>query len=479
MHSRVCVSGPKLGLFCLMATLLLTTMTGLAQNALSGLLVTGKIIPSPPLGTQLNVGSLPMNIVLSPDGKYALVSDMGFEESLTAINAKNGGFVSNIDYPNCNYCYYQNTNGLYYGIAFGPNGAVYAAQGGNNSIDVLHLSSNGILADLGPFQATQPTDFPSGLATDTRGYLYVVNNDPSTFAVPGSVAIYSQSTQTEVGRYSFTSSYYGTPNFPLAIAIVPDGSKAYVSSERDGAVYDLNTSDPTNPTLTGVIPTGANPDSVLLNASQSLLYVANAGSDTVSVINTANDLLVGSILLRPSSLQSIPGTSTPTGLALSPDGTTLYVTLGDLNAIAVLSISGNNLSLVGYIPGGWYPSAAVAPSNNSILVAYAKGTITRYPNPGYMQWFFNESPYYDEHLIQGQVALIGGLNREKVQQWTAEVVDNKLAGQVHDHRLDRIAIQSGNIRHVFYIAKENRTYDQVLGDVPGGNGDPTLALFGA
>ena len=116
-----------------------------------------------------------MNIVLSPDGKYALVSDMGFEESLTAINAKNGGFVSNIDYPNCNYCYYQNTNGLYYGIAFGPNGAVYAAQGGNNSIDVLHLSPNGILADLGSFMATQPTDFPSGLATDTRGYLYVVN----------------------------------------------------------------------------------------------------------------------------------------------------------------------------------------------------------------------------------------------------------------------------------------------------------------
>lgn len=105
MHSRIRFSGPKLGLFCLMATLLLTAMTGMAQNALSGLLVTGKIIPQPPLGTQLNVGSLPMNIVLSPDGKYALASDMGVEESLTALNAKSGGFVSNIDYPNCNYCY--------------------------------------------------------------------------------------------------------------------------------------------------------------------------------------------------------------------------------------------------------------------------------------------------------------------------------------------------------------------------------------
>jgi len=67
--------------------------------------------------------------------------------------------------------------------------------------------------------------------------------------VPGSVAIYSQSTQTEVGRYSFTGSWYGTPNYPLAIAVMSNGSKAYVSGTRR-AVYDLNTSDPTNPTLT-------------------------------------------------------------------------------------------------------------------------------------------------------------------------------------------------------------------------------------
>jgi len=458
--------------------MLFTAMTGLAQNALSGLLVTGKIIPSPPLGTQLNVGSLPMNIVLSPDGKYALVSDMGFDQSLTAINAKNGGFVSNIDYPNCNYCYYQNTNGLYYGIAFGSNGILYAAQGGNNTIDVLNLSPNGILADLGNFQATQPTDFPSGLATDTRGYLYVVNNDPSTFAVPGSVAIYSQSTQTEVGRYSFTGSWYGTPNFPLAIAVLSDGSKAYVSSERDGAVYDLNTSNPASPTLTAAITTGANPDGLLLNPSQSLLYVANAGSDTVSVVNTANDTVVGSILIRPPQLLNVPGTSTPTGLGLSPDGTTLYVTLGDLNAIAVLSVNGSSLGLKGYIAGGWYPTSVVAPTNQSILVAYGKGTVTRYPNPGYVQWDFNSNPWYDEHLVQGQVAFIGGLTNEKLQRSTTQVLANSASAAVHDHRLDKIGLQSGNIKHVFYIAKENRTYDQVLGDVPGGNGDSSLTLFG-
>jgi DNA-binding beta-propeller fold protein YncE len=462
-----------------MAAVLCTAMT-MAQTVKSGLLVTGKIEAQPPLGTQLNVGSLPMNIILSPNGQYALVSDMGFDQSLTAINAANGAFVSNIDYPNCNYCYEQTTNGLYYGLAFGNNGLLYAAQGGNNTIDVLNLSPNGILADLGNFQATQSTDFPSGLATDTRGYLYVVNNDPSTFAVPGSVAIYSQETQTEVGRYWFAGSWYGTPNYPLAIAVMSNGSKAYVSSERDGAVYDLNTSNPASPTLTGAIATGANPDSLLLNQSQSLLYVANAGSDTVSVVNTANDLIVGSILLRPPALQGVAGTSTPTGLALTPNGNTLYVTLGDLNAIAVLAVNGNNLSLTGYVPAGWYPTSVVAPTNSAILAAYGKGTITRYPSTGYIQWDFNSSPWYDQHLVQGQVAFIKGLNNpEKLQQGTDAVLRNSGAERMNDHRLDKLGLQSGNIRHVFYIAKENRTYDQVLGDVPGGNGDSSLTLFGA
>lgn len=441
-------------------------------------LVTGKQITYPPLGSQQNVGSLPMNLVLSPDRRFAVVSDMGFRQSLTSLNAKTGDFVSNVDYPN-NLSF---TNGLYYGLAFGSDGTLYAAQGANDSIDVLNLSDSGILFETGNIP-TKSGDFPSGLATDSRGYLYVANNDPNDFSVPSSVAVYSLSTQVEVGRYTFSSSYFGTPNFPLAVAALADGSKLYVSSERDGVVYVLNTSDPSNPTLITSISTGANPDGLLLNKAQSLLYVANAGSDTVSVVSTSTDTVLNTVLLRPSRLRNAPG-ATPTGLALSPNGAVLFVSLGDLNAVAVLGVKVSDLQFRGFVPAGWYPSG-VAFTGKALLIANAKGTTLRYPNPNYQQFQFNSDPSYDLNMIEGNVSFITSPSDAVLEKWTAEVLANNGAGQdnagsvTEDHRLDAIGLKAGKIKHVIYIVKENRTYDQVLGDVPGGNGDPSLALFGS
>ena len=141
----------------------------------------------------------------------------------------------------------------------------------------------------------------------------------------------------------------------MAVAALADGSKLYVSSERDGVVYVLNTSDPSNPTLITSISTGANPDGLLLNKAQSLLYVANAGSDTVSVVSTSTDTVLNTVLLRPSRLRNAPG-ATPTGLALSPNGAVLFVSLGDLNAVAVLGVKVSDLQFRGFVPAGWYPS---------------------------------------------------------------------------------------------------------------------------
>lgn len=147
MHSKGVFSAPKICLLCLLSVMLLTSVTSMAQESPSRSLVTGKWITWPPLGTQLNMGSLPMNVALSPDGTYALVNDMGFDRSLIAVNASTGVFVSKFDYTNCNYGQSQTSNGWYYGLTFGKNGLLYVAQGGNNAIDLLNLSVDGILAD--------------------------------------------------------------------------------------------------------------------------------------------------------------------------------------------------------------------------------------------------------------------------------------------------------------------------------------------
>ncbi len=186
------------------------------------------------------IGSLPMNIIKSPDGKFAITTDMGFHESLWSVDTTTGATISEVQFQNTtNQPHYD----LYHGLAFapgkGPDYTLYAAQGETQTVAILSLSSAGQLTLAGSIP-TQAGDLPSGLATDDNGYLYVANNDPDTFAAPGSVAIYNAA-GTEVGRYKFTGSFGGTPNFPLAITTLHGGTKTYVASQRDSSVYVLDT----------------------------------------------------------------------------------------------------------------------------------------------------------------------------------------------------------------------------------------------
>ena len=508
--------------------------SALAQNPL----VTGKKITTPPVGKTVSVGNLTANLVLSPDGKFAVSTNTGFQEYLSVIDTTTGALVSQVDFNN-GLGGSGTTTGLYYGLAFDPAAnadgsyTLYAAQGGYNKIAAYTLNAAGKLTAQttiatkqqanplpGAANALSPSgDFAAGLALDKQNRLYVTNATASAFVngaisqtpvqptiplsalggpagfylnlnIPhASLSVIDRASGTELGRYTFLTDPVGLYNFPFAVAALNDGSKTYVGSLRDGAVYVLNTSAPAKITLQAAIVTGSHPLGLLLNAAQDTLYVANANSDTITAISTATDTISAVVNLRPNGAKGLPGV-TPTNLALSPDGKTLYATLSDMNAVAVIDAA--TLRIKGEIPVGWYPSGVVATGSN-ILVSNAKGTATRYPNPKFKTQIRPTPADYDQTqydlvAINGNVETIVIPSALKLLQYTQQVLSNNGITPTLDapasNPLAAIGINGtapNHIKHVIYIVKENRTFDQVMGDlgtdVPGVNADPSLVLF--
>jgi YVTN family beta-propeller protein len=216
-------------------------------------------------------------------------------------------------------------------LAFGSDGRLYAAQGGAGAVTIFKIDANGILTHEGDFMG-QPTDFPAGIAADARGRIYVTQNDPTSsndirFGTPASVSIIDTASNKEIGRHVFADPL-GLSNFPLAVAVNDDGSRLYVGSQRDDAVYVLDASDPDNVKLVTKLSTGSHPNALLLNKARTKLYVANTQSDTISIVETATQNITATVLLRPDIASHLAG-ATPTGLALSADEDTLYSSLGD------------------------------------------------------------------------------------------------------------------------------------------------------
>ncbi|HEY2761179.1 MAG TPA: hypothetical protein VGI75_10555, partial [Pirellulales bacterium] len=409
--------------------------TGAQQVHADNPLNTGKSI-SPSQISRQDVGSLPINVLASPDGNYLITTDMGTQQALWSIRAADGKGVSHVDFltrregsrgsqkstatksdPAESDSVKMNTvksevakstdenkaesksdtakstrepangeaatetiasgsprsNGLYYGLAFSSDNTLYAAQGGHDSIAVLSLSNSGELKLIDSI-ITKPKDFPAGIALDEHHHLYVANNASGAgnpLELSGSIAIYDTSAKTELGRYTFSASHGGTSNFPLVIAALRDGSKSFLASERDGCVYVLNTANASQPTLAATVATGAHPASVLLSKDQSRLFVANSLGDTISILDTVQNKVVDTIMLRPAMVRDIPGV-TPLGMALAPDEKTLYVALADMNAVAMIDLTNN--SVRGYLPTGWYPSTVAASSDGKrLFVANVKG----------------------------------------------------------------------------------------------------------
>jgi len=281
--------------------------------------------------------------------------------------------------------------------------------------------------------------------------------------------------------------------------------KTYVSSQRDGQVLSVGPSGTFN-----VINVGGEPNRMILSADQHRLYVANGDLDEIEVIDTKNDV----VELRISVAR--PGYrykgSSPNSLALSPDGRRLYATLGGENAVAVIDVGSQQV--LGRIPTGWYPSSVTVsadgktlfvvnmkanagpnleyridcpgagiPAEFSALLCPTEAQEVFLPVYPYSSLVLSSSTSRNEYilpLLKAGFLTIPVPNADTLS-YLSDLVDAnnhfRDRGSWDHHRDSMMAYLHDHIKHVIYIQKENRTYDQVLGDLPQGNGDPTRVQF--
>ena len=268
-----------------------------------------------------------------------------------------------------------------------------------------------------------------------------------------------------------------TPGYPYAI--VRRNNTLYITSEAAGTVFLVDVATPAAPHITQTLQTGSDPAALLMNKDGSRLYVSNASSDTVTVIDTERNAIERTILLRPPVARGLPG-CTPLGMALSRDESQLFVALADLNAVAVVGTRTGKTE--GYIPTGWYPSD-VATDGENLLVSCARGVLSRTSNKKPVpvaQADTPNDPQYVLHILEGTVSHISlPATLPDLPRLTEQVLENNDLRRTGDLlQTARTTLKNPGIEHVIYIIKENRTYDEVLGDVKRGNGDPSLVLFG-
>ncbi|MBC7653164.1 MAG: glutaminyl-peptide cyclotransferase [Oligoflexus sp.] len=423
-----------------------------------------------PAGNSLQLGDLPLNIQLSHNNQLLAVTNNGQStQSIQLIDSKSDKILD--EHP---------IKTAWYGLQFSDDDKKLYVSGGNENIILIYPIDKQKIGDADTIKIGKrwPNKISlTGIAVDDKHHiLYTVTKENN------SLYIVDLNTKKTIKQLTLSAEAY-------SCVLSPDKNFLYISlwGGNKVAFYDV-----AKQKIIDSVAVENNPNEIILNKKGSILFVANAGDNSVSVIDTKTKKVmeVISASLYPTKLTG----STTNGLALSQDEKTLYIANADNNCLAVFDVSKPyNSASKGFIPTGWYPTS-VKSYGNKIWVANGKG-FTSLPNPNGPQPIskkddsgYQKSPtekkdvQYIGGLFKGTLSIIKDPNKEQLAKYSQQVFDNSPFNKVNVSASNNNPIplkigDSSPIKHVFYIIKENRTYDQVLGDNKKGNGDSSLCLF--
>jgi DNA-binding beta-propeller fold protein YncE len=453
---------------------------------------------------------------VSPDGKTLLILTSGYNLNLSASgsyqpqDSSEFVFVYDISSPRVpvekQVVLVPNA---FSGLVWSPDGTKFYVAGGQDDNLHTYAQSNGQWTEVGtPISLghkgdlmnleTQVGPTAGGVGITADGNTVIVANyetDSITLAdvVHGAVL---KEFDLRPGRINPAQSGVPGGEFPFGVAVAGNNT-IYVSSARDREIDVLNLNAGAL-TVTKRIAINGNPTKMILNKAQSQLYVAVANADALVIINTAANTVASEVnVSAPTGFlgdgKTVPKGSNPNSVALSPDEQTAYLTNGGTNEVAVIKLRGKPI-VTGLIPTGWQPnSVSVSPDNSTLYVVNGKSD----PGPDPLNCrFINGGGNYgsncqspsaqngsgNEYAFQNTKAgflVLPMPSPNDLSQLTRLVAENNgFKLRLREQDISTMRFLRQHIQHVIYIVKENRTYDQILGDLTNGsNGDPTLTQF--
>jgi DNA-binding beta-propeller fold protein YncE len=405
-----------------------------------------------PAGDAVELGSMPLNVVPAPGGDKAVVVLSGWrEQGIQIVDLKTRQVTQTLL-----------QDGAFYGAAFSPDGNKLYVSGGNTDMVFSYAWKDGRATLANKFELSKAktaegtgTSYPAGVAVAPTGkFVYVAEN------VGDHLAVVDAATGEVEQRLP-------TEHYPYGV-ILSGGDHLFVSAWGGTTISDFHVLADGKLAYIGRIEVGRHPSA--LAATGSLLYVALAGSDRVAIVDTHSRKVTGYI---HDSAPSAPAEgSTPNALAISTDRRRLLIAEADDNAVAVFNLG--SVKLLGRIPTDWYPTG-VAEVGSQILILSGKGHGT-HANPDgpvpLTEWPNSKPLAYTLGQLNGSLRLLRSSSiPAQLSAYTQRVT------AANNWQQSRSTRRYPPFKHVIYIIKENRTYDQVLGDLKQGDGDASLVYF--